>query len=106
MKCSRAASRSPGRTSRGSATRSGRGCRPNASRASRGGTEITPYLRKMKIACSRREVSQFLKEPGKYLVGLKKERQEKHLERGLHFMELGDDRIDDAITEFEKIVQL
>jgi serine/threonine protein kinase len=68
--------------------------------------EITAYFRKMKIECSRREVSQFLTAPENYLVGLKKERKEKHLERGLHFMGLGDDKIDDAINEFDKIIQL
>jgi len=68
--------------------------------------EITAYFRKMKIECSRREVSQFLTAPENYLVGLKKERKEKHLERGLHFMGLGDDKIDEAISEFDKIIQM
>jgi len=68
--------------------------------------EITAYFRKMKLECSRREVSQFLNAPENYLVHLKKERKEKHLERGLHFMGLGDEKIDDAISEFDKIIQL
>jgi serine/threonine protein kinase len=68
--------------------------------------EITAYFRKLKIEGSRREVSQFLNAPENYLVRLKKERKEKHLERGLHFMGLGDEKIDDAISEFDKIIQL
>jgi len=68
--------------------------------------EISAYFRKMKIECSRRDVSQFLNAPESYLVNLKKARKEKHLERGLHFMGLGDDKIDEAISEFDKIIQL
>jgi hypothetical protein len=60
----------------------------------------------MKIECSRRDVIQFMTAPENYLVGLRKERKEKHLERGLHFMGLGSDKIDEAVSEFDKVIQL
>lgn len=68
--------------------------------------DITAYFRKMKIECSRRDVIQFMTAPENYLVGLRKERKEKHLERGLHFMGLGSDKIDEAVSEFDKVIQL
>lgn len=68
--------------------------------------EIKSFFRKAKIEFSRTNVRDFLAVPDGYVRQLNQTRKEKHLERGLYFMGLGKGKIDEAITEFEKVVQL
>jgi serine/threonine protein kinase len=68
--------------------------------------EITAYFRRTKNEISRAKIIQFINAPESYLQGLRQERKEKHLERGLYFLGLGSEKIDEAISEFNQILQL
>ncbi len=68
--------------------------------------EIKNFFRKTKIEFSRTNVRDFLAAPDGYVRQLNQTRKEKHLERGLYFMGLGQAKIDEAIAEFEKVARL
>ncbi|HID32800.1 MAG TPA: PEGA domain-containing protein, partial [bacterium (Candidatus Stahlbacteria)] len=51
-------------------------------------------------------VSDFLKDPVRYASESKKRFAEHHLRRGLYLMKLGLDRIDDAIMEFKRVLEI
>jgi len=67
---------------------------------------ILTYFRKLKIEISRRDIGEFIKSPAEQFQALLQKRKEKHYERGLYFMSLGDEKINEAIGEFEKILHL
>ncbi len=68
--------------------------------------DITAFFRKTKIEPSRSKIRDFIAAPEGYVQQLNRERKEKHLERGLHFMGMGKEKVDEAITEFEKVIRL
>jgi len=68
--------------------------------------DISSYFSKKKTEISRKGIAEFISTPAENLQNLLKERKEKHFERALYFMGLGYDKIDDAINEFDKVLQL
>jgi serine/threonine protein kinase len=68
--------------------------------------DIAAFFRKAKIEPSRAKVRDFMAAPENYVKELNRSRKEKHLERGLQFMDLGPEKADQAIVEFEKAVQI
>ncbi len=67
---------------------------------------IHSYSKRNKLEVSRKQIGGFVSEPGAHFKDLIKLRKEKHFERGLYFMTLGYGKIDDAISEFTKVLHL
>ncbi len=70
------------------------------------GSSINAIMRASKTEVSRKDIGHFIKQPVEQFQALLKKRKEKHFERGLYFMTLGEDRLNDALAEFEKILHL
>lgn len=68
------------------------------------GDDISSYLRKNTIEISREHMSEFVSTPPEDLQHVLQKRKEQHFKRGLHFMTLGYEKIDDAINEFQKVL--
>lgn len=67
---------------------------------------VHSYLKRNKLEVSRKQIGGFVSKPGAHFKDLVERRKEKHFERGLYFMTLGYGKIDDAITEFTKVLHL
>lgn len=69
-------------------------------------SEISNYLRRNRIEIQRKEIGDFIATPARNFQNLLQKRKERHYERGIYFMNLGYEKIDDAIGEFEKVLIL
>lgn len=69
-------------------------------------SEISNYLRKNRIEFQRKEIGDFIVAPTQNFQSLLQKRKERHYERAIYFMNLGYEKIDDAIGEFEKVLIL
>jgi serine/threonine protein kinase len=67
---------------------------------------IHSYSKRNKLEVSRKQIGGFVSKPGALFKDLVERRKEKHFERGLYFMTLGYGKIDDAISEFTKVLHL
>jgi serine/threonine protein kinase len=70
------------------------------------GSSINAIMRASRTEVTRKDIGSFIKQPVEQFQVLLKKRKEKHFERGFYFMTLGDERLDDALGEFEKILHL
>jgi len=68
--------------------------------------DITSYFKAKNIEISRKEIGGFISTPDEQFAEVVKERKAKHFEQGLYFLGLGGNRIDDAISEFSKVLHL
>ncbi|MGQ9817220.1 MAG: protein kinase domain-containing protein [bacterium] len=68
--------------------------------------EINNYLRRNRIEVTRKDIGGFINSPTQNFQNLLQKRKERHYERGIYFMNLGYNKIDDAIEEFEKVLIL
>ncbi len=66
--------------------------------------DISSYQRKNDIEISREQMGEFVSTPPEDLHNVLSKRKEQHFKRGLHFMTLGYEKIDDAISEFQKVL--
>ncbi|MEO0205424.1 MAG: serine/threonine-protein kinase [candidate division WOR-3 bacterium] len=68
--------------------------------------DFTNYLRRTRVEVSRKNIGEFISAPAEHFQNLLQKRKERHYERGIYFMNLGYEKIDDAIGEFEKVLVL
>jgi serine/threonine protein kinase len=68
--------------------------------------DISSYLKRKNIEISRNTIGEFINKPAEHFENLIQERKKRHFERGLYFMTLGYEKIDDAINEFGKVLHL
>ncbi len=68
--------------------------------------DIVNHLQRAKIQVNRKEIGAFVSTPTQYFQNLLQKRKERHYERGVYFMNLGYEKIDDAMGEFEKVLIL
>ncbi|MGB9720486.1 MAG: protein kinase domain-containing protein [bacterium] len=68
--------------------------------------DISNYLRRTRAEVSRKDLGEFITAPTQNFQNLLQKRKERHYERGIYFMNLGYEKIDDAIGEFEKVLIL
>jgi len=68
--------------------------------------DISNYLRRNRVEISRKDIGDFITAPTQHFQHLLQKRKERHYERGIYFMNLGYEKIDDAIGEFEKVLIL
>jgi serine/threonine protein kinase len=68
--------------------------------------DIYSYFRRKNIEISRKKIGEFISAPDKQFRNLVNRRKAKHFERGLYYMNLGYEKIDDAINEFTKVLHL
>lgn len=68
--------------------------------------EINNYLRRNRIEITRKDIGGFINSPAQNFQNLLQKRKARHYERGIYFMNLGYEKIDDAISEFEKVLIL
>lgn len=68
--------------------------------------DIKIQIRRTHVEITRKEIGEFVRSAEGYMDNLIQKRKERHFERGIYFMNLGYDRIDDAIGEFEKVLIL
>lgn len=66
--------------------------------------DISSYLKRKNIEISRNTIGEFINKPAEHFENLIQERKKRHFERGLYFMTLGYEKIDDAINEFSKVL--
>jgi serine/threonine protein kinase len=67
---------------------------------------INSYFKNRKIDITQKQIGDFVSKPDELFQGILEKRKEKHFERGLYFMNLGYEKIDDAISEFNKVLHL
>lgn len=68
--------------------------------------DISLYFRRRNIEISQKKIGEFINTPTEQFESLIQKRKEKHFERGLYFMNLGYEKIEDAIDEFNKVLHL
>ncbi|MCX7994282.1 MAG: protein kinase [candidate division WOR-3 bacterium] len=68
------------------------------------GEDITIKARRNRIETGRKEIGEFVKAPEQAMESLLQKRKQYHYERGIYYMNLGYEKIDDAIVEFEKVL--
>ncbi len=68
--------------------------------------EVEGYAKKAGISVSTKHISKFVKEPEQYAKGTVDKRKREHFDRGVYYMTLGLEKIDDAIDEFTKVIFL
>lgn len=68
--------------------------------------DMETYARKAGIAFSRKHISRFINETDKYVKESAERRKREHFDRGVYYMNLGLEKIDDAIDEFTKVIYL
>jgi len=68
--------------------------------------DISSYFHRKNIKISKKNIGEFISTPAEHFKNLVEKRKEKHYERGLYFMTLGLEKIDDAINEFSKVLHL
>ncbi len=68
--------------------------------------DISSYFHRKNIKISKKKIGEFISTPAEHFKSLVEKRKEKHFERGLYFMTLGLEKIDDAISEFSKVLHL
>ncbi len=68
--------------------------------------EFESYARNAGVNVSQKYISTFLKEPEQYVKATMEKRKQEHFDRGVYFMNLGFEKIDDAISEFNKVIFL
>lgn len=67
---------------------------------------IHSYFKRNKVEVTRKQIGGFVSKPDALFKDLIERRKKKHFERGLYFMTLGYAKIDDAISEFTKVLHL
>ncbi|HIE05801.1 MAG TPA: PEGA domain-containing protein, partial [bacterium (Candidatus Stahlbacteria)] len=70
------------------------------------GKDIGGYFKRRNRDVSYKEIGTFISTPDRQFAELLEERKNKHLERALHFVKLGGNKIDNAIDEFNKVIHL
>ena len=68
--------------------------------------EVEGYAKKASISVSEKHIIKFVKEPEQYAKGTLDKRKREHFDRGVYYMTLGLEKIDDAIDEFTKVIFL
>ncbi len=67
---------------------------------------ITEYFKQKNEEMSHRTIGKFVKNPDEHFKNLVEERKAKHFERAIFFQKQGSSKIDDAISEFSKVLHL
>ena len=68
--------------------------------------EINNYAEKENLIVSRKDIAQFVENPEEFGKELREKRIKEYLERGMEFMDLGGESVDDAIDTFSKVIVL
>ncbi len=67
---------------------------------------IESYFKQRNETVTRNAIGKFVKSPDEHFKSLVEEKKAKHLERAIFFQKQGGTRIDDAISEFSKVLHL
>ncbi len=68
--------------------------------------ELETYAKRNNISISRKHIDRFVNEPDSYIKDSLDRRKREHFDRGVYYMNLGLEKIDDAIDEFTKVIFL
>ncbi len=69
-------------------------------------TELETYARKANLNISEKYISGFMKQPEEFVKATLEKRKRQHFDRGVYYMNLGLEKIDDAIGEFTRVIFL
>jgi serine/threonine protein kinase len=70
------------------------------------GSDISSYLKKHNVEPPRAAIAEFVAASADDRQRILQKRKEQHFTRGLHLMTLGYEKIDDAMSEFQKVLHL